>query len=108
MKFYDCATAPSPRRVRIFLAEKGRRLDLSRRPVLRSHRASLLTFGHAVAAPAPRAATQPSRRAVRQTPAGSLDDLVGSNEQHIRNWQPKLFRRFEIDGCFVSCRRLHR
>ena len=23
MKFYDCATAPSPRRVRIFLAEKG-------------------------------------------------------------------------------------
>jgi glutathione S-transferase len=23
MKFYDCASAPSPRRVRIFLAEKG-------------------------------------------------------------------------------------
>ena len=23
MKFYDCATAPSPRRVRIFAAEKG-------------------------------------------------------------------------------------
>jgi glutathione S-transferase len=23
MKFYDCATAPSPRRVRIFPAEKG-------------------------------------------------------------------------------------
>jgi glutathione S-transferase len=23
MKFFDCATAPSPRRVRIFLAEKG-------------------------------------------------------------------------------------
>ena len=23
MKFYDCATAPNPRRVRIFLAEKG-------------------------------------------------------------------------------------
>lgn len=23
MKFYDCATAPSPRRVRIFMAEKG-------------------------------------------------------------------------------------
>jgi glutathione S-transferase len=23
MKFYDCATAPSPRRVRIFLAEKA-------------------------------------------------------------------------------------
>src|SRR6516164_9666859 len=23
MKFYDCVTAPSPRRVRIFLAEKG-------------------------------------------------------------------------------------
>src|ERR671930_2347117 len=23
MKLYDCATAPSPRRVRIFLAEKG-------------------------------------------------------------------------------------
>ncbi len=23
MKFYDCATAPSPRRVRIFLSEKG-------------------------------------------------------------------------------------
>lgn len=23
MRFYDCATAPSPRRVRIFLAEKG-------------------------------------------------------------------------------------
>lgn len=27
MKFYDCATAPSPRRVRIFLAEKGIELD---------------------------------------------------------------------------------
>ena len=27
MKFYDCTTAPSPRRVRIFLAEKGIRLD---------------------------------------------------------------------------------
>ena len=27
MKFYDCATAPSPRRVRIFLAEKGITLD---------------------------------------------------------------------------------
>lgn len=26
MKFYDCATAPSPRRVRIFLAEKGIRV----------------------------------------------------------------------------------
>ena len=26
MKFYDCATAPSPRRVRIFLAEKNIRL----------------------------------------------------------------------------------
>ena len=23
MKFYDCSTAPSPRRVRIFIAEKG-------------------------------------------------------------------------------------
>ena len=23
MKFYDCTTAPSPRRVRVFLAEKG-------------------------------------------------------------------------------------
>ncbi len=23
MKFYDCSTAPSPRRVRIFLAEKS-------------------------------------------------------------------------------------
>ena len=23
MKFYDCKTAPSPRRVRIFIAEKG-------------------------------------------------------------------------------------
>ncbi|MFB3102090.1 MAG: glutathione S-transferase N-terminal domain-containing protein, partial [Alphaproteobacteria bacterium] len=23
MKFYDCATAPSPRRVRMFIAEKG-------------------------------------------------------------------------------------
>ncbi|MGC2079844.1 MAG: glutathione S-transferase, partial [Xanthobacteraceae bacterium] len=23
MKLYDCTTAPSPRRVRIFLAEKG-------------------------------------------------------------------------------------
>ena len=23
MKFYDCKTAPSPRRVRIFMAEKG-------------------------------------------------------------------------------------
>src|SRR3954471_19384026 len=27
MKFYDCATAPSPRRVRIFLAEKGVTVD---------------------------------------------------------------------------------
>jgi glutathione S-transferase len=27
MKFYDCATAPSPRRVRIFAAEKGVALD---------------------------------------------------------------------------------
>jgi len=27
MKFYDCATAPSPRRVRIFLAEKGISLE---------------------------------------------------------------------------------
>jgi len=27
MKFYDCLTAPSPRRVRIFLAEKGISLD---------------------------------------------------------------------------------
>jgi glutathione S-transferase len=27
MKFYDCATAPSPRRVRIFLAEKGVTID---------------------------------------------------------------------------------
>jgi len=27
MKFYDCVTAPSPRRVRIFLAEKGITLD---------------------------------------------------------------------------------
>jgi glutathione S-transferase len=27
MKFYDCATAPSPRRVRIFLAEKGIRIE---------------------------------------------------------------------------------
>lgn len=27
MKFYDCRTAPSPRRVRIFLAEKGIKLD---------------------------------------------------------------------------------
>ena len=27
MKFYDCTTAPSPRRVRIFLAEKGIELD---------------------------------------------------------------------------------
>ena len=27
MKFYDCVTAPSPRRVRIFLAEKGIELD---------------------------------------------------------------------------------
>jgi glutathione S-transferase len=26
MKFYDCTTAPSPRRVRIFLAEKGIRV----------------------------------------------------------------------------------
>ncbi len=23
MKFYDCKTAPSPRRIRIFMAEKG-------------------------------------------------------------------------------------
>jgi glutathione S-transferase len=28
MKFYDCATAPSPRRVRIFLAEKGLELPV--------------------------------------------------------------------------------
>ena len=27
MKFYDCPTAPSPRRVRIFIAEKGIELD---------------------------------------------------------------------------------
>ena len=27
MKFYDCSTAPSPRRVRIFAAEKGLKLD---------------------------------------------------------------------------------
>ena len=27
MKFYDCVTAPSPRRVRIFAAEKGMALD---------------------------------------------------------------------------------
>lgn len=27
MKFYDCATAPSPRRVRIFAAEKGMELE---------------------------------------------------------------------------------
>jgi len=27
VKFYDCATAPSPRRVRIFAAEKGMELD---------------------------------------------------------------------------------
>ena len=27
MKFYDCKTAPSPRRVRVFLAEKGIELD---------------------------------------------------------------------------------
>lgn len=27
MKFYDCATAPSPRRVRIFIAEKGLEID---------------------------------------------------------------------------------
>src|ERR1041384_488121 len=27
VKFYDCATAPSPRRVRIFLAEKGIAVD---------------------------------------------------------------------------------
>jgi glutathione S-transferase len=27
LKFYDCATAPSPRRVRIFLAEKGVTVD---------------------------------------------------------------------------------
>jgi glutathione S-transferase len=27
MKFYDCKTAPSPRRVRIFIAEKGLELE---------------------------------------------------------------------------------
>ena len=27
MKFYDCTTAPSPRRVRIFMAEKGLEID---------------------------------------------------------------------------------
>ena len=27
MKFYDCKTAPSPRRVRMFLAEKGLEID---------------------------------------------------------------------------------
>lgn len=31
MKFYDCATAPSPRRVRIFVAEKG--LDIPKHEV---------------------------------------------------------------------------
>ena len=28
MKFYDCKTAPSPRRVRVFAAEKGIDLDV--------------------------------------------------------------------------------
>ena len=28
MKFYDCKTAPSPRRVRIFIAEKGIDIDV--------------------------------------------------------------------------------
>jgi len=28
MKLYDCTTSPSPRRVRIFLAEKGVRLPM--------------------------------------------------------------------------------
>jgi glutathione S-transferase len=27
MKFYDCPTAPSPRRIRIFLAEKGLKIE---------------------------------------------------------------------------------
>ncbi|MGB2465969.1 MAG: glutathione S-transferase N-terminal domain-containing protein, partial [Porticoccaceae bacterium] len=27
MKFYDCTTAPSPRRVRILMAEKGIEID---------------------------------------------------------------------------------
>ena len=27
MKFYDCGTAPSPRRVRIFIAEKGLEIE---------------------------------------------------------------------------------
>ena len=27
MKFYDCAPAPSPRRVRIYLAEKGLEME---------------------------------------------------------------------------------
>ena len=31
MKFYDCSTAPSPRRVRIFMAEKG--IKIARRTV---------------------------------------------------------------------------
>ncbi len=28
MKFYDCQTAPSPRRARIFLAEKGLSVEI--------------------------------------------------------------------------------
>ncbi len=27
MKFYDCSTAPSPRRARIFIAEKGLEIE---------------------------------------------------------------------------------
>ncbi len=31
MKFYDCATAPSPRRVRIFMAEKNIEIEKLKR-----------------------------------------------------------------------------
>ena len=36
MKFYDCVTAPSPRRVRIFLAEKARSILIARFQYLNS------------------------------------------------------------------------
>ena len=50
MKFYDCVTAPSPRRVRIFLAEKGLtvptvQVDLRSGDAWLNQGANLLLFG---------------------------------------------------------------
>ena len=59
MKFYDCSTAPSPRRVRIFLAEKGISVPLV--PV---------DLGKLEHKQAPYASINP----VQQVPALELDD----------------------------------